>query len=138
MLRSKQTFLQRRQTNSQKAHKKMPNITNYQRNANQIYNEVSPHTGQNGHPQKSLQTINSGEGLEKREPSYTVCGCTNWQNHHGEQYGASSKKLKIELLYDNSNPTVGHIPGKNHNSKRYMHPSVHCSIAYNRQNIKAT
>ena len=31
---------------------KMLNITNYQRNANQNYNEVSPHTGQNGHHQK--------------------------------------------------------------------------------------
>ena len=27
----------------------MLNITNYQRNANQNYNEVSPHTSQNGH-----------------------------------------------------------------------------------------
>ena len=35
-----------------KAHEKMLNITNYQRNANQNYNEVSPHTGQNGHHQK--------------------------------------------------------------------------------------
>ena len=35
----------------------MLNITNYQRNANQNYNEVSPHTSQNGHCQKNLQTI---------------------------------------------------------------------------------
>ena len=40
------------------------------------YNEMSPHTGQNGHHQ-SLQTINSGEGVEKREPSYTVGGNAN-------------------------------------------------------------
>ena len=32
---------------------KMFNITNYQRNANQNCNEVSPHTSQNGHHQKS-------------------------------------------------------------------------------------
>ena len=37
--RSKQTFVQRRHTDSQKAHEKMLNITNYQRNANQKYNE---------------------------------------------------------------------------------------------------
>ena len=49
--RPKQTFLQR-QTDGQKAHEKMLNITNYQRNANQNYNEASPHTGQNGHHQK--------------------------------------------------------------------------------------
>ena len=33
--RPKQTFLQRRHPDSQKAHEKMFNITNYQRNANQ-------------------------------------------------------------------------------------------------------
>ena len=30
----------------------MLSITNYQRNANQDYNEVSPHTSQNVHHQK--------------------------------------------------------------------------------------
>ena len=32
--------------------KKMLNITDGQRNANQNYNEISPHTGQNGYHQK--------------------------------------------------------------------------------------
>ena len=41
---------------------------------------------------KNLQTINIGEGVEKREPSYTVCGTVNWYNHCEEQYGGSSKK----------------------------------------------
>ena len=50
--RSKQTFLQRRHIDGRKAHEKMLNITNYQRNANQNYNEVSSHTGQKGHHQK--------------------------------------------------------------------------------------
>ena len=59
-------------TDCQQTHEKMLNITNHQRNANQNYNEVSPHTGQNGHHQKNLQTINAGEGVEKREPSCTV------------------------------------------------------------------
>ena len=36
----------------QEAHEKLLNIINYQRNANQNYNEVSPHTGENGHHQK--------------------------------------------------------------------------------------
>ena len=36
-----------------KTHMNITNhITNYQRNANQNYNEVSPHTSQNGHHQK--------------------------------------------------------------------------------------
>ena len=46
----------------------MYNITNYQKNANQNHNEVSSHSGQNGHHQ-NLQTINAGEGVEKMEPS---------------------------------------------------------------------
>ena len=36
----------------QKAHEKMINIANYQRNANQNYSEVSRHSGKNGHHQK--------------------------------------------------------------------------------------
>ena len=70
--RPKQTSLQRRHTDGQEAHENMFNITNYQRNAYQNYNEVSPHTGQNAHHQKNLQKINSGECVEKREPSCTV------------------------------------------------------------------
>ena len=57
----------------------MLNITNYQRNANQNYNEVSITAYQSEWPlSKSLQTINTGEGVEKREPSYTVGGNVNW------------------------------------------------------------
>ena len=43
--RHKQTFLQRRYTDCQEAHEKLLSITNYYRNANPNYNEVSPHTG---------------------------------------------------------------------------------------------
>ena len=43
------TFFQRRHTDGQKAHLKVLNTANYQRNANQNYNEVSLHKGQNGH-----------------------------------------------------------------------------------------
>ena len=82
----KQTFLQRRHTDGQQTHEKMLNITSYQRNANQNYTEVSPHTGQNGRHQKNLQTVNAGEGVEKREPSCTVGGNVNWYSHYGEQF----------------------------------------------------
>ena len=34
-----------------------------ERNANQNYDEVSPHTSQNGHHQKNLLRINAGEGV---------------------------------------------------------------------------
>ena len=55
----------------------MLNITNYWRNANQNCNDVSPYTSQNGHHQRNLQTVNAGEDVEKREPSYTVGGKVN-------------------------------------------------------------
>ena len=48
------------------------------RDTNQNYSEVSTHTSQNGHHQKNLQTINAGEGEEKRKP--------NWYRHYGEQH----------------------------------------------------
>ena len=39
----------------------------------------------------STSNITAGEGVEKREPSYTVGGNINWYNHYGEQYGGSLK-----------------------------------------------
>ncbi len=47
--RSEQRFLQRRYTDGQQAYEKMLNITNHQGNANQNYNEISPHSRQNGY-----------------------------------------------------------------------------------------
>ena len=40
---------------------------------------------------KNLQIINPGEGVEKREPSYTVGRNANWYSHYGEQCGDSFK-----------------------------------------------
>ena len=92
--RSKQKFVQRRHIDEQKAYEKMLNITNHQRNTNQNQNEVSPHTSQNGHHQKNLQTRNAGKGVEKRKHSHTVGGNVNWYSHYGEQYGGFLKTLK--------------------------------------------
>uniref|UniRef100_A0A8W4FN15 Uncharacterized protein n=1 Tax=Sus scrofa TaxID=9823 RepID=A0A8W4FN15_PIG len=40
-------------------------------------------------------------------------GNVNWSNHHGEQYGNSTKKtLKIELPYDLAIPLLGIYPDK--------------------------
>ena len=68
----------------------MLNITHSQRNANQNHNEVPFHTSQNG-CDPSLQTINAGEGVEKREPSHTVGGNANYYRYYGEQCGVSLK-----------------------------------------------
>ena len=40
---------------------------------------------------KSLQTINDGKGVEKREPFCTVGGNVNWYGHYGRPYGDSLK-----------------------------------------------
>ena len=40
---------------------------------------------------KSLQIIDVGEDVEKREPSYTVGGSINWHSHYLKQYRGSSK-----------------------------------------------
>jgi len=40
---------------------------------------------------KNLQTINSREGVEKKEPPDTVGRNVNWYNHYGEQYEGSLK-----------------------------------------------
>ena len=52
-------------------HTKMLNITHYQRTANQN------HSRSEWLLSKSLQAINAGEGVKKREPSYTVGGNAN-------------------------------------------------------------
>ena len=40
---------------------------------------------------KYLQTMHAREGMEKKEPSYTVGGDINWFNHYGEHYDSSLK-----------------------------------------------
>ena len=63
----------------------MIKITYYQRNANQNYNEVSPHT------KTKLKTINAGEDVEKRKLYCSVGRNVNWYSHYGEQYRDSFK-----------------------------------------------
>ena len=57
--------------------------------------------------QKSF--ADAGEGVEKRELSYTVDGNVNWCSHYGEQF---LKKLKIELSYDPAILLLGIYPDK--------------------------
>ena len=61
---------------------------------------------------KSLQIINTGEGVERREPSYSVGGIVKWCSHYGKQYGSSWKKLKIQLPHDSAIPILGIYPEK--------------------------
>ena len=73
--RTKQTFLQGRHTNGSKTHEKMLNSLSEKCKS-------KPQWGTNTHQSgwllsKNLQTVNAGEGVEKREPSYTVGGNAN-------------------------------------------------------------
>ena len=54
---------------------------------------------------------------------------TVWRSH---------KMTKIQLPYDPEIPLLGIYPKKTYNSKRYMHPNVHCSTVYNSQDTEAT
>ena len=38
---------------------------------------------------KTLQTINAGDNVEKKEAYYTASGNVNWKSYYGEQYGDS-------------------------------------------------
>ena len=78
---------------------------------------------------KSLQTINAGEGVEKRECSFTV-GNVNWYSHYRRQYGDSLKTRNKTTIWP-SNPTPRHIPWGNQNWKRHMYPIFHSSTIYN-------
>ena len=80
-------------TDSQQAHEKMLNITNYQRKAYKSYNKVLPHANKNGHHPslESLQITNPGEDVEKWEPSYIVFGTVSWCSYYAKQQASSSE-----------------------------------------------
>ena len=80
---------------------------------------------------KILQTVNAGDGVEKRGHPCTVGGNVNWYSHYGRWYGDSLKKTRNKTIKWPSNPTPRHIPWGNQNWKRHMYPAVHCSIIYN-------
>ena len=43
---------------------------------------------------QNTTSINAGEGVEKREPSYTVGGNADWYSHYGKQCGDFLKNWK--------------------------------------------
>ena len=106
--RPKQPFLQKRHTDGQQAHEKMLNTANYQRDSNQNY---TSHWSE-WPSLKSLHITNAGDGVKKREPSYTVGENANWCSYYGEQYEGSFKKLKTELPYDPGIPLMNIYPDK--------------------------
>ena len=63
-------------------------------------------------PSKSLQTINAGEGVEKREPSYIVGGNANQYSHYGEQCVDSLKNWKQNCLIIQQSHCWAYTPKK--------------------------
>ena len=84
----------------------MLNITNYQGNANQNHNEISPHTFQNGYYKKRQQTTSVAEDVEKREHLCTLDGNVNWYSLYGKHMEVPYK-IKTELPYDLEVPLPG-------------------------------
>ena len=78
--------------------------------------------------------------MEKREPSYAVCGNVNWYNHCKKAIWKFLKKLNIEFLYDSAIPFLGiylenmNIPVRKDTSTKF----IHCSAIYNSQDMEAT
>ena len=107
--RPKQTFLQRRQV----VNKYMKRCSTLLLEKCKTKPQQSITSHQSEQPSsKSLQIINAGESVEKKEPSYTAGGNVNGCSHYGEQYGSSSEELKIELPYDPAIPLLGIYPNK--------------------------
>ena len=113
----------------------MLNIANNLRNANQYYNEVSPHSGQNDHHQKFYknQLVKFYEKLY-----WDLFGIAL-------TFYISCKVLIFSDIdcsrqYDPAILLLGIYPEKNENTnlKRYMYPSVHSSIIYSSQDMEAT
>ena len=61
---------------------------------------------------KNPQATNAGEGMEKREPSYTAGGNINLYSHYGRHYGDSLKKktLGLKPQYDPALLLLGIYP----------------------------
>ena len=113
----------------------MLNIANCQRNANQSYNEVSPHIGQNDQHQ-SLHTINAEVYGEMGTVLHCWSKCKLVQPIW-KRVWRFLKTLKTELPYNPAIPLLDIYPEKT-NSKRYMYSDVHCSTIYNSQDMGAT
>ena len=80
---------------------------------------------------------NAGEGMEKREPSYTVWWECKLVQPLWRTVWRFLKKLEIELPYDPAIPLLG-IHTEETRTKRDMYPNVHHSTVYNSQDMEAT
>ena len=86
------------------AHEEICNFTNYQRNANQNYNEVPPQSSQNG------QQVNEQQMLERVQGKWYLLHC-RWEYKLVQPLWKTLwkclRKLNIELPYDPAIPLLG-------------------------------
>ena len=86
---------------------------------------------------KSLQAINAGEGVEKREPSYTVWECKLVQPLWRTVWRCP-KNLETKLPYDPAIPLLGIHTKETDLKETTCTANVHCSTVYNSQDMEAT
>ena len=130
--RLKQTFLQRRHTyrwliNTWKGAQHCSLLEKYK---SKVQWDITSHQSE-WPSSKSLQTINAGEGVEKREHSYTVDVNVNWYSHYERRYGDYFKKNEIRPPYDPAIPFLGIYPKETKILKDTCTPTVHCGTIYN-------
>ena len=92
--------------------------------------DITPHRSE-WPSSKGLQTINAGEGVERRERSCTVSGNVKWYSHSGRWDGDSLKKTRNKTTIWPKNPTPRHIRWGNQTWKGHVNPIVHCSAVHN-------
>ena len=88
-------------------------------------------------PSKSLQTINAGDVVQKREPFKLLVvmqTCTAKVENNVE---IPLKSINGTAIWP-SNPTAGHTHWGHQNWKRYVYPNVHHSTVYNSQDMETT
>ena len=81
--------------------------------------------------------MSAGEGVEKREPSYTVGGNANQYSHYGEQCGDSFKNWKQNCHTTQQSHFWAYTPRKAE-LKETCVPQCSCSTVYNSQDMEAT
>ena len=82
----------------------------------------------------SPQITNAGEGVEKREPFYTVDGNVNWYNHYGRQYGGTLENYTYNCHTTQQSHSWAYIRTKL--SLKKTHAPI-CSI-HNSQDVETT
>ena len=95
----KQTFLQRRQIDGQKAREKMLSITNYQINVNQNYDEVTFTLARMASIKNSTKT-KSWRGCREKGTCLSFWGECKLLQQLWKTVWILLKKIKIELPYD--------------------------------------